>query len=508
VDRQIRRLGLALVALFLLLVGQVSNLQVFAADRIANDPANALLQLIAEYRVDRGSILAADGVTVLAVSRKSRGALVFQRHYPNGPRYAGITGFYSQVFGRTGLEYSMNPFLSGDAAELATQTLSDLVLGRPKKGGTVVTTIVPEVQITAERALAEQLPEGGSGAVVALNPQTGDVLAMVSIPTFDPNPLSSQDPSVIRSTWDQYNEDPSRPLVNRAVGELYPPGSTFKLITASAALEHGATLDSRFPNPHELDLPLTSETIQNFGGGSCPGGSTTTLLVAFTNSCNVIFGEIGLELGPERLAEQARAFGFCATNPPDETDCLEPTVPFTIPFQSGRFPEPEYFQGRDPAVAISAIGQDNDLANPMQMALVGAAIANGGIEMVPRLVTEVRDAQGQVVKRFQPSIYGRPISADTAAAMTQMMVNVVNVGTGQAAQIPNITVAGKTGTAQHGEGVAPHAWFVSFAPAENPQIVVAVVVLDGGDLGSEATGGQAAAPIAKQIIEAYLGGGG
>lgn len=188
-DKQIRRLGLALVALFLLLVGQVSNLQVFAADRIANDPANALRQLIAEYRVDRGSILAADGVTVLAVSRKSRGALVYQRRYPEGPRYAGITGFYSQVFGRTGLEYSMNPFLSGDAAELATQTLSDLVLGRPKKGGTIVTSIVPEVQITAERALAEQLPEGGSGAVVALNPQTGDVLAMVSIPTFDPNPL-------------------------------------------------------------------------------------------------------------------------------------------------------------------------------------------------------------------------------------------------------------------------------------------------------------------------------
>jgi peptidoglycan glycosyltransferase len=222
----------------------------------------------------------------------------------------------------------------------------------------------------------------------------------------------------------------------------------------------------------------------------------------------VIFGEIGLQLGPERLAEQARAFGFCATDPPEQTDCQEPTVPFTIPFQSGRFPVPEYFQGRDPAVAISAIGQDNDLANPMQMALVGAAIANNGIEMAPRLVTQVRDAQGQVVKRFQPSIFGRPISSSTASAMTQLMVNVVAAGTGQDAQIPGITVAGKTGTAQHGEGVAPHAWFVSFAPAENPQIVVAVVVLDGGNLGSEATGGHVAAPIAKQIIEAYLGAGG
>jgi peptidoglycan glycosyltransferase len=504
VDRQIRRLGLALVALFLLLVGQVSNLQVFAADRIANDPANATRQLIAEYRVDRGSILAADGTTVLAFSRKSRGQLVYERRYPQGPLFAGVTGFYSLVFGKSGLEFSMNPFLSGDAAELTTQTLSDLVLGRPKKGGTIVTTIVPELQQIAEQALAEALPENGSGAVVALNPQTGDVLSMVSIPTFDPNPLSAQDPELIRKTWDQDNDDPSRPLVNRAVGELYPPGSTFKLITASAALEHGATLDTTYPNPHELDLPLTSETIENFGGSSCPGSSTTTLLTAFTNSCNVIFGEIGLQLGPERLAEQARAFGFCATNPPDQTGCLEPTVPFSVPFQSGRFPVPEYFQGRDPAVAISAIGQDNDLANPMQMALVGAAIANEGVEMAPRLVTEVRDAKGRLVKRFQPSIFGRPISPSTASTMTHMMENVVNVGTGQDADSSCVQVAGKTGTAQHGEGVAPHAWFVSFAPADNPQIVVAVVVLDGGSLGSEATGGHVAAPIAKQIIEAYV----
>jgi penicillin-binding protein A len=325
-----------------------------------------------------------------------------------------------------------------------------------------------------------------------------------AIPTFDPNPLSSQDPALIRSTWDEYNADPARPLTNRAIGELYPPGSTFKLVTASAALENGATLDTDYPNPHMLDLPLTNETIENFGGSFCPGGDTTTLLTAFTNSCNVIFGEIGLQLGPERLAEQARAFGFCATNPPEQTDCLEPTVPFTIPLQSGRFPVPEYFQGRDPAVAISAIGQDNDLANPMQMALVGAAIANGGMEMAPRLVTEVRDAQGQVVKRFQPDIFGRPISPSTSSAMTQMMVNVVNVGTGQDARLECTQVAGKTGTAEHGDGVDPHAWFVSFAPADDPQIVVAVVVLDGGNLGSEATGGHVAAPIARQIIEAYV----
>jgi penicillin-binding protein A len=184
---------------------------------------------------------------------------------------------------------------------------------------------------------------------------------------------------------------------------------------------------------------------------------------------------------------------------------MSPTVPFTVPFQTGRFPEPSYFQGNDPLVAISAIGQDNVLANPLQMALVASAIANGGVEMQPRLVLDVRDPSGRVVKTFPPQQYGTPISPDTARAMTQMMVSVVNSGTGTAAQIPGVTVAGKTGTAQHGTG-NPHAWFVSFAPAENPRIVVAVIVLDGGSIGSEATGGQVAAPIAKQVIEAALQG--
>jgi peptidoglycan glycosyltransferase len=278
------------------------------------------------------------------------------------------------------------------------------------------------------------------------------------------------------------------------------------MITASAALEDGLTTNSTFPNPRELDLPLSSGTLQNFGGEWCNGGaSQISLIQAFTVSCNVTFGEIGLKLGPDKLQAQAEAYGFCPTLPPKQTDCVSPTVPFTIPFQTGRFPEPSYFQGNDPLVAISAIGQDNVLANPLQMALVASAIANGGVEMQPRLVLEVRDPTGRVVKTFAPQQYGTPISPDTARAMTQMMVSVVNSGTGVAAQIPGVTVAGKTGTAQHGTG-NPHAWFVSFAPAENPRIVVAVIVLDGGSLGSEATGGQVAAPIAKQVIEAALQG--
>lgn len=505
-NRRIRRLGIGLVALFGLLFAQVSYIQVFAAGEIAGNPANARRQIIAEYKVERGQIITADG-TVIALSEPTTGnaTLRYARHYPDGPLFAGITGYYSQAYGRTELEQSMNSYLSGDAPELAVSTLADLVLGRPKKGGHVITTIDARLQRVASDALGSL-----SGAVVALDPSNGDVLVMVSNPTFDPNELSSQDTDAIRAAWERLNADPRTPLLSRANDELFPPGSTFKMVTASAAIESGHGLDSVWPNPHELDLPLTDETIQNFGGGSCPGGATTTLLTAFTNSCNVIFGEVGLEVGAERLADQAHAFGFCQTDPPEETGCLDPTIPFEIPFATGRFPVASYFEGNDPLVAISAIGQDNVLANPLQMALIASAIANGGTMMQPRLVKEIRDPQGRVIRDFPAELYGQTISPDTADDMRTMMVNVVASGTGTAAQIPGVVVAGKTGTAQHGgPDTAPHAWFICFAPAgpdEVPTIAVAVIVLDGGDLGSEATGGQVAAPIAKQVLEAYLAG--
>jgi peptidoglycan glycosyltransferase len=504
VNRRIRRLGIGLVALFGLLFMQVSYIQVFAASGIAGNPANARRQIIAEYKVERGQIITADG-TVIALSEPTTGnaTLRYARHYPDGALFAGITGYYSQVYGRTELEQAMNSYLSGDAPELAVSTFADLVLGRPKKGGHVITTVDARLQRVASDALGSS-----PGAVVAIDPRNGDILAMVSNPTFDPNELSSQDPDAIRAAWERLNADPRTPLLSRANDELFPPGSTFKMITASAALESGFGLNSVWPNPHELDLPLTTGTIQNFGGETCPGGATTTLLTAFTDSCNVIFGEVGLKLGAQKLADQAHAFGFCPTDPPGETGCLAPTIPFAIPFATGRFPVASYFEDNEPLVAISAIGQDNDLANPLQMALVASAIANDGTMMEPRLVTQIRDPQGRVIRDFPAEPYGQPISKPTADAMRTMMVSVVTSGTGTAAQIPGVVVAGKTGTAQHGgPDAAPHAWFVCFAPAglaDIPTIAVAVIVLDGGSLGSEATGGQVAAPIAQQVIEAYL----
>ncbi|HEX6332056.1 MAG TPA: penicillin-binding protein 2 [Actinomycetota bacterium] len=494
-ERQIRRLGVGLLVLFLALFAQINYVQVFAADRLQNNPANATRQLRAEYAVNRGRILAADGRTVLASSRPSSGLLKYQRRYPQGPRYAHVTGFYSFVFGRTELEQSFNSYLAGDAAELLPQTLTDMVLGRDRRGASIVTSIEPAIQAAAEQAAAA---ESGDVAIAAVDPATGNMLALVAEPSYDPNLLAAQEGREVRRAWEELNADPDKPMVARASDELFPPGSTFKLVTAAAALENGFGPTSSWPNPRELDLPLTTETIQNFGGSHCAGGAAQiTLAQALQVSCNVTFGEIGLELGADLLAEQAYRFGF--TEEPGRG------VPFDIPWVSGVFPAPETFEQREPAVAISAIGQQDVRVNPLQMALVAAAIANDGVLMRPRLVTEVRDPSGRVIAEFDPEEHTQALSPGSAAALTDMMVSVVSGGTGTAAQISGVEVAGKTGTAQHAEGQSPHAWFASFAPADAPQVAVAVIVLNGGNLGDEATGGQVAAPIARAVIEAALG---
>jgi peptidoglycan glycosyltransferase len=495
VERQIRRLGVGLLVLFLVLLAQVNYLQVFAADRLRNNQANATRLLRAEYSVNRGRILANDGRTVLASSRPSSGALKYQRRYPQGPRYAHATGFYSFVFGPTELERSFNSYLTGDAAELLPQTLTDLILGRDRRGATIVTSLDPEIQAAAEQAAAA---ESGDVAIAAVDPLTGNVLALVAEPSYDPNLLAAQDGPAVREAWDELNADPDKPMVSRASDELFPPGSTFKLVTAAAALENGFGPTSTWPNPRELDLPLTVETIQNFGGSHCLGGAAQiTLAQALQVSCNVTFGEIGLELGAEALAEQAYRFGF--TEEPGQG------IPFDIPWVSGVFPPPETFAQREPAVAVSAIGQQDVRTNPLHMALVAAAIANDGVMMRPRLVTEVRDPSGRVIAEFEPEEFSQALSPSNAAALTDMMVSVVTSGTGTAARISGIEVAGKTGTAQHGEGLPPHAWFTAFAPAGAPQVAVAVIVLNGGNLGNEATGGAVAAPIARAVMEAALG---
>jgi peptidoglycan glycosyltransferase len=508
VDRRIRRLGIGLVVLFGLLFAQLSWVQVFHADAIKGQPANARRQIIAEYKVERGPILTADGVVMAQSVRnpERRAELRFRRVYDVGPLYAGLTGYYSRIYGRSELEQAANAYLSGDAPELAVSTFADLILGRERKGGAVFTTIRSDLQEAAAAALGD-LP----GAVVAVEPETGDVLALYANPSYDPNTLSSGTDEEIQQAWEAIESDPEKPLISRAKDELFLPGSTGKLITASAALEDGVDpVRDQWPNPRELDLPQTTNTLENFGGSLCNGGSrTVSMAEAFQESCNVTFAEIGLDLGAEKMSDQARAYGFCPTDPPAQTTCEEPTIPFVLPWANGRFPVPSYFTDRQPQLAFSAIGLDNVLTNPLHMALISAAIANDGTMMEPRLITEVRDATGRVVREFGTEQYGQPVSDGSAREMRAMMLSVTQPGGTASSAFAGfpIPVAGKTGTATNGEDRPPNAWFTAFAPGapgNEARIAVAVIVLDGGDLGNEATGGQVAAPIARAVIDAYL----
>jgi peptidoglycan glycosyltransferase len=397
-----------------------------------------------------------------------------------------VTGFYSLVYGRTLAEQEFNSFLLGRAPEQFGQNVTDLLTARETPGGTLVLTLDRATQEAAEQALG-----GSKGAVVALDPRTGAVLAMTTFPRYDPNQLSTHNPEAIRRNWERLVKDEDGPLLNRAAGALYPPGSTFKVVTAAAALENGVTMTQELPSPTVLDVPQTSADIKNFGGSSCGDGSLT-LTEALVISCNTTFAGLGIELGSQKLAAEAEKFGF---NQPS---------PYQLPAATSSIPPEQDV----PATAQSAIGQRDVRVSPLQMASVAATIANGGRRMAPFVGREVVSDKGKVIKRFEGDDLGQAIPERVAGDLTDMMLQVVERGTGTAAQIPGLQVAGKTGTAQHAQGRPPHAWFIGFTSSGDRSIAVAVVVEDGGSLGSEATGGHVAAPIAKRVMEAYLRGRG
>jgi peptidoglycan glycosyltransferase len=478
----LRRLAGVVAVLFMSLLISVTWVQFVSAQTLNNHPGN-VRTLYREFGRERGPLLVAGSSVAQSVPVKD--AYKFQRTYPRGPLYSHVTGYYSIVYGATGMEAAANGLLSGTADQLFYRRIGDLVNGQQPQGASVELTINPKLQQVASSALGDQ-----KGAVVALDPKTGNVLAMVSKPEYDPNQMASHNIAEVRKYRAKLLADPDRPLENRAIASrLYPPGSVFKLVTAAAALSSGKyTPDSQVDGPAVLDLPQTTATLRNDFAGSCGPNNKIALADALRISCNTAFASVGLALGGDALRSQAEKFGF-------GQDLKIPlsVTPSTFPAQPDA-----------PQTAQSAIGQFDVRVSPMQIAMVTSAIANHGVLMRPNMIRQVRSSDLEVIEQPEPQRMSVAVSPQVAQDLTQMMIGVVQSGTGTRAQINGVTVAGKTGTAQTGVGQPPHAWFTAFAPADDPQIAVAVVVEDGGGLGDAASGGRVAAPIARQVIEAAM----
>ena len=482
-NEPIRRLSLIVALLFSALLISTTWIQFVTAKDLDSRPGNRRT-LLDSYSRERGAILV--GGSAIAKSDPTKDELKYVRSYPVAKLYSQVTGYYSFIYGAGGgLEGAEDTLLSGQSDQLFYRRVVDMVTGKVPSGASLELTINPKAQQAADRALGNQ-----SGAVVALDPSTGAILAMVSHPQYDPTTLSSHNLDAVEAAWKALNADPGRPAVNRAIaGDLYPPGSTFKLITAAAALSSGKfTEQSQIPGPATLDLPQSTVNLPTDDHQPCGPGNRTTVTHALEISCNTAFGWLGLELGGDKLRAQAAKFGFG-----DALRVPMRVTPSTVPAQLNA-----------PQTAQAAIGQYDVRVTPLQMAMVSAAIANKGIVMLPYLVKDSRNSNLDIIDQTQPEQLSQAVTANVAAALTRMMITVVQSGTGTPAQIPGIEVAGKTGTAQHTKGGAPHAWFTAFAPAIDPKIAVAVVVEDGGNAGSEAFGGKVAAPIARQVIEAVL----
>ena len=485
-NKPIRAMSIFCMLLFLALLLNVTYLQYVDAGDLNSRPHNKRV-LDAEFSRKRGAIVA--GGTSVAESKRVDDPYTYQRVYTRPREYAQLTGSFSYIYGRTGVESSENSILSGSDPRLFVNRVVDLVGNSQPKGGSVSLTVDPKAQDAAYDGL-KALGQNVQGAVVALQPSTGKVLAMVSSPTYDPRRLASHKFEGVTKSYAQLNADKDRPLLNRAIQEVYPPGSTFKLVTAAAALASDQyTPETKVKGGTRLDLPQTSRDLVNENGNNC-GGDRITLTRALAVSCNVSFGDIGLRLGDAALRDQAEKFGFGQTYLTD----LGGQV-------SSRFPaDPDA-----PQTALSAIGQFDVAATPLQMAMVASGIANGGTLMRPYVVDEVRAPDLSVLDKTTPEAYrSKAVSTSVAHDLTQMMVAVVDDGTAGTAKIPGVKVAGKTGTAQSSPSRPPYAWFVSFAPADDPKVAVAVLVEDAGVARNAISGSGLAAPIAKRVMEAVI----
>lgn len=495
----LRRVGLAMLAMIVLLLANLTYIQLVKADDYRADSRNRRV-LLEEYSRQRGKILTSDQ-QIIANVKSTTGRLQYQRTYLNGPMYAPITGFYSTRYGSNGLESAENEILNGSDDRLFVRRLSDLITGRDPRGGNVVTTINSKVQ---QAAYDGMMANNFTGAVVAINPKDGQILAMVSTPSYDPSGLASQDGSEQEKTWkqiaDQYN--PDKPMLNRAISENYQPGSTFKLVTASAALNDGMNKTSQVTTSPGIDV-LNGDTncdtdegtcLANYSRGTCGDG---TMQSALQNSCNTAFAQLADKVGKDKLLAQAAKYGVGQTdlNLPMRVvpSCLGPagTTCMTIPNR--------------PALFQSGIGQKDVRLTALENCSIAATIANGGSRMRPQLVQKILAPDLDEISGYDPDEVDQAISSSQADEMRDMM-KLSEEHTSGPGKRDDLVIASKTGTAETGvdpKETPPFAWYVAFAPADNPQIAVAVVV-ESKDVA--ATGGKLAAGVGRATIDALVGG--
>jgi penicillin-binding protein A len=486
-NRQIRRLALALMALYVALFATLNYWQVNRREALADQPDNTR-ELLREFDKPRGPIVTADGVVIAKSDPAPAGSDVdFVRSYPTGDLFAHISGYHTFGLGSTQLERTENEVLTGSTGTQQLRGLPGALAGNPDNSGSVQLTLRNDLQETAKFLLGPR-----EGAIVMLEPATGKVLALWSYPSFDPNTIATTDYDAAYAALTALQEDPGDPLLANSYQQRYMPGSTFKVLTSGIALDAGrVTPDTVFPVESQYIPPQTTDPIENFGGTSCGG----TFREVFYRSCNTPFARTAVDLGPDLFVSGAQAWG------------VEEPVPIDLPNPAAStLGDVSDLENNIPLLAIRGFGQGEDQMVPIHMAMVAATVANGGNMMKPYVVDARIDHNGNVLDRTQPEVWKTPITPQTALTLTDLMIDVAEVGTASCciALESGLPVAAKTGTAQlnsAGEPERSHAWIVAFAPADAPRYAVAVMLEGTNAEISASTGGHLAGPIAKAMLD-------
>ncbi|PAZ09351.1 penicillin-binding protein [Streptomyces sp. SA15] len=486
-NKPLRRIAIFCGLLVLTLLIRDNWLQYVQADNLKEDPKNRRV-LIARYATPRGDIIVG-GSPITGHAATTSGDFKYKRTYENGAMWAPVTGFVSQAYGANQLESIEDGILAGTDDRLFFRNTLDMITGKAKEGGNVVTTL----NAAAQKAAYEGLAKRGKGAVAAIEPSTGKILALASYPSYDPSTIAGGSDADAEA-WKklQKKNNPNDPMLNRALREVYPPGSTFKVVTAAAALENnlydGADVKTNSPLP--WTMPGTTTELKNEGNIPC---KDATLRVALQYSCNTVFGKVGSDLGNDKMLAEAKKFGFTEEQ-------FTPVRSSASVFSEGM---------NQSQTALSSIGQYNTATTPLQMAMVASAVANDGKLMKPYMVDKLQAPSLDTIEQTEPEELSQPLSSKNAQILQSMMETVVKDGTGKNAQIGgDVTVGGKTGTAQHGENNSknPYAWFISYAKLSDGSspVAVAVVVEDENAVRDDISGGGLAAPIAKSVMEAVI----